>query len=359
MLAGQPDGIKERGGFMTFTVVNTIHLQGVDFGEPLVAFGDVATVSALGRTEDELIDCCARADGVVCSGPVQPWSRRVIRSLQNCRIIASLGIGYDRIDLQSANEKCIVVTNVPDYCIDEVSTHAIALMLALNRKLFVMDRTVREEAINFVPPNRQSVTQVLQPVPRLQEQTLGIIGLGRIGTAAAVKARGLGMNVIAHDPYVWDAVMRSHGVEPVDLDTLLKSADMISIHCSLNDETRGMIDDAALSTMKPSAYLINTARGEVIDEAALVRALEEGRIAGAGLDVTVKDPLPIDDPLQKTRHLILTGHGAWYSTRADSPEEFWQKAMGQVAMALQGSWPTYPVNPEIRSRWIKKWGSPC
>ena len=342
---------------MSYTVVNTISLPGVDFGDHLMDPSNAKIVSALGRTEEELIACCAHADGVVCSGPVQPWTGRVIHALENCRIIASLGIGYDRIDLQAANEKNIVVTNVPDYCIDEVATHAIALMLALNRKLFLLDRSVRKSAVNFVPPNRESVTRRLQPVGRLQDMVLGILGIGRIGTAAALKARGMGMQVIAYDPYVWDAVMRTHGVVPVGLDTLLKDADVISIHCSLNDETRKIIDSQALATMKPTAYLINTARGEVVDEAALIQALDRGSIAGAGLDVTIKDPLPEDDPLRDAPHTILTGHGAWYSTRADSPEEFWQKAMGQVALALQGCWPAYPVNAEIKTRWMQKWGS--
>jgi len=139
-------------------------------------------------------------------------------------------------------------------------------------------------------------------------------------------------------------------------EALLKTADGVSIHCCLNDETREMFDDRAFARMKPSAGLINTARGEVVDESALIRALKAGRIAGAGLDVTVKDPLPEDDPLRDAPHTILTGHGAWYSTRADSPGEFWQKAMGQVALALQGRWPTYPANPEIKSRWMKRWG---
>ena len=342
---------------MKYTVVNTISLPGVDFGDHLMVPCNATIVSALGRTEDELIECCAQADGVVCSGPVQPWTARVIRALENCRIIASLGIGYDRIDLGAANDKGIVVTNVPDYCIDEVSTHAISLMLALTRKLLVLDRAVRKSAVNFVPPNRESVARVLAPVGRLQDMVLGILGMGRIGTAAALKARGLGMRVIAHDPYVWDAVMRSHGVVPVAFDALLENADVLSIHCSLTDETRKMVDARALDAMKPSAYLVNTARGEVVDEAALIQTLESGRIAGAGLDVTENDPLPEDDPLRDAPHTILTGHGAWYSTRADSPAEFWQKAMGQVALALQGRWPVYPVNAEIKTRWMQTWGA--
>ena len=341
---------------MRFTVVNTIHLQDVDFGDHLLRPLGAEMISARGRTEKELIDCSARADGVVCSGPVQPWTGRVIRSLGNCRIIASLGIGYDRIDLEAATEKCIVVTNVPDYCIDEVSTHAISLMLALNRRLFAMDHAVRQAAINFVPPSRGSIGQVIRPISRLQDQVLGIVGMGRIGTATALKARGLGMKVIACDPYVWDAVMRSHGVDPVDLDILLKSADMISIHCSLTEETRALFDDRVISKMKPGACLINTARGEVIEEAALIRALNDERISGAGLDVTCNDPLPEDDPLRDAPNTILTGHAAWYSTRADSPGEFWQKAMAQVALALQGRWPSYPVNPQVKPQWLKAWG---
>ena len=344
---------------MRFTVVNTIHLPDVDFGDHLLRPLGAEVVSAMGRTEQELIDCTVRADGVVCSGPVQPWTGRVIRALGNCRIIASLGIGYDRIDLEAATEKCIVVTNVPDYCIDEVSTHAISLMLALNRRLFVMDQAVRGPATNFVPPNRKSVDRVIRPVFRLQDQVLGIVGMGRIGTATALKARGLGMKVVACDPYVWDAVMRSHGVVPVDLDTLLKTADMISIHCSLTEDTRTLFDDRAIAKMKASAYLVNTARGEIIDEAALIRALNDGRIGGAGLDVTGSDPLPEDDPLRDAPNTILTGHGAWYSTQADSAGEFWHKAMAQVALALQGSWPIYPVNPQVKPQWLNKWARPA
>jgi D-3-phosphoglycerate dehydrogenase len=280
----------------------------------------------------------------------------VIEALDRCRIIASLGIGYDRIDLEAATQKNIVVTNVPDYCIDEVATHAIALMLALGRRLFTMDRSVRTAPTSFLPANRRSVNQILHPMLRLQDQVMGILGLGRIGTAVALKAKGLGMQVIACDPYVWDAVMRSRGIQPVDFETLLQASDTISIHCTLTSETRGMIGDRALSQMKPGSYLINTARGEIIDEAALIQALESGKIAGAGLDVTCNDPLPMDDPLLMAPNLILTGHGAWYSTASDSAEEIWQKAMSQVAQVLQGKWPVYAVNPEAKAAWLQRWG---
>ncbi len=341
---------------MSFTVVNTISLPGVDFGEHLLEPFDVRLISALGRSEQELIDCAAQADAVVCSGPVQPWTARVIRTLTGCRIIASLSIGYDRIDLDSATEQNIVVTNVPDYCIDEVSTHALTLMLALGRKIITMDHIVRKEVTNFVPPNRKSVRNNIHPVFRLQNQVLGIVGLGRIGTSMAMKARGLGMKVIAYDPYVWDAVMLSYGVDPVDFETLLKRADMVSIHCTLTDETRDMFTERTFKQMKPSCYLINTARGEIVVESALIQALASGQIAGAGLDVTRNDPLALDDPIKAAPNVILTGHGGWYSTKADSATEFWHKAMGQVALALQGKWPHYAVNPKVKDQWRNKWG---
>ena len=341
---------------MVLRVVNTIHLEGVDFGPHLLQGLDVEVVSALGRSEEELVDCASEADGIVCSGPVQPWTARVIDALTRCRIIASLSIGYDGIDLGAAARKHIVVTNVPDYCIDEVASHAIALMLTLSRRILTLDRAVRKGMTRFVPSERKSIQDMLHPVLRLQNQVLGIIGLGRIGTAAALKAKGLGMQVVAYDPYVLDAVMSSYGVQAVDMQTLLKSSDIISLHCNLTDETRNMIGDQAFENMKPSCYLINTARGEIVDEDALIRALNSGRIAGAGLDVTRQDPLPADHPLTATPNTILTGHAAWYSTISDSAPVYWHKAMGQVALALQGLWPHYAVNPEIKNKWLEKWG---
>jgi D-3-phosphoglycerate dehydrogenase len=190
----------------------------------------------------------------------------------------------------------------------------------------------------------------------LSEQTTGIVGFGKIGTAVALKARGLGLKVIAHDPYVFGAVMKSHGVEPVDFDTLLREADYISINAYLSDETRGMFDDKSFSIMKPTAYLINTARGQIVDQPALVKALQEGRIAGAGLDVTAREPIPADDPILSCPNVILTGHSAWYSMTSDSAAEHWRKAMGQIAVALQGEWPIYAVNLDVKLKWLEKWG---
>lgn len=339
---------------MRFKVVNTIHIPGLDFGESLLESLDIRLVNALRRTEDEIINSAADADAVICSGPVQPWTARVLESLSKCRIVASLGVGYDRIDLETATRQGIVVTNVPDYCIDEVSGMTIALMLALGRKLFQIDKAVREKQVNFVPPNRKSVTDIAYPVFRMRDQTLGIVGLGRIGTAAALKARGLGMRVIAHDPHVWGSVMESHGVTPADFDTLLRESDFISINAALTEETRDMFGYEEFKKMKSTSYLINTARGEIVDQPALINALQEGRIAGAGLDVTTDDPMTEDNPLLKMPDVILTGHSGWYSVTSDSAE-FWHKAMAQVVLALKGEWPVYPVNPEVKKAWLARW----
>jgi D-3-phosphoglycerate dehydrogenase len=313
-------------------------------------------VNGFWRTEEELIGNVTDADAVICSGPIQPFTRKVLGVSPRCRIVASLGNAYDRIDIEAATEYGIAVTNIPDYCIDEVSGRAIALMLALAYKLFLVDREVREKQINFIPPNRKTVMEIISPVFRLRDQTLGIVGLGRIGTATALKARGLGMKVIAYDPYVFGEVMLSRGVEPVALDTLLKESDFIAIHALLNDETRNMIGHSEFKKMKPTAYLINDARGEIVNQPALIKALQENLIAGAGLDVTVDDPIAPNNPLLKMLNVILTGHSAWYSTVSDSGPEFWHKPMAQVVLALKGEWPFYAVNPQAEKRWREKWG---
>ena len=341
---------------MQFKIVNTIHIPGLDFGASLLDDIDAELIDHLCRTEAEIITQAADADAVICSGPVQPWSSEVIQALTRCRIIASLGVGYDRIDMETANARDIVVTNIPDYCIDEVASQTIALALALSRKLFQVDRAVRSAEINFVPPKRQGITGIIDPIFRTSEQTLGIVGFGKIGTATALKAKGLGMQVIACDPYVYDAIMQSHGVKPVDFATLLQESDFVCINADLNPETFQMFDQSAFVRMKPTAYLINTARGEIVDETALVAALAEGQIAGAGLDVTVEDPVSLENPLQQAPNVILTGHSAWYSTTADSSSEFWHKAMSQVVRALRGQWPQYAVNSEVKKRWLARWG---
>lgn len=339
---------------MSFKVINTVHISDVDFGEKLLEPLDATLINGFWQTEDELISNAADADAVLCSGPLQPFNRRVLSALSKCRILASFGVGYDRIDLAAATEYGIVVTNTPDYCVDEVSGRAVAFVLALGHKLLQLDRAMREKPVYINPFNRKAIAEIAYPMFRMRDQTVGIIGLGRIGKAAALKAKGLGMRVIGYDPYIFPVDMATIGVEQVDLDTLLKESDFVIILAQVSETSRGVLGYEEFKKMKRTSYLINTARGDIVDQPALIRALQEGLIAGAGLDVTVDEPMAPDNPLLKMPNVILTGHSAWYSTAAD--EEFWHKAMSQVVLALNGTWPRYAVNPQVKKLWMEKWG---
>jgi len=341
---------------MSFKVVNTLVIPGISYGDDLLKPLNATLVNGSWVTEEDLIANTRDADGIVCMSPGQAWTSRVLDGLSKCRIIASLSIGYDRIPLETANQFGIAVTNIPDYCIDEVSSQAIAFIMALGRRLFPIDRAIRENQVYLAPANRKALREVAYPIFRIRGQTLGIIGLGKIGTAVALKARGLGLRVIAYDPYVLGAVMLSRGVEPADLDTLLRESDFISINAALTDETRGMIGLEQFKKMKPTCYLINTARADIVRHPALLEALEQGLIAGAGLDVIADEPISAGNPILKFSNVILTGHSAWYSTMADSNSEYWHKAMAQVVMALKGEWPLYAVNPEVKKLWLERWG---
>jgi D-3-phosphoglycerate dehydrogenase len=338
---------------MGFTVVHTYALRGVDHGEKLLKSLDATLVKGVWPTEDEIISNTKGADAVIGAASRQPFTRRVLESLTNCRILAGIAIGFEAVDLEAAAEYTIAVTNVPDYCMDEVSGLAIGFMHALGHKMFQIDRAVRERQINFTG-SRQAVEEVGYPMFRMRDQTLGIVGLGKIGTATALKARGLGMRVIAYDPYVLDGVMESRGVKPVDFSTLLRESDFISIHTPLTQETHNMFGYEEFKSMKPTCYFINTARGGCVDEQGLIKALTEGLISGAGIDVTVKEPIEADNPLITMPNVILTGHSGFYSTTSD--KELFIKPMTQVVMALNSEWPMYGLNPEIREAWFEKWG---
>ena len=205
------------------------------------------------------------ADAVIGVVSIQPFNRRLLTALSRCRVIAGIGIGYDKTDLEAATELGIAVTNVPDYCLDEVSGLAITYMLALGHRLLQIDRAVRERRIAFTM-DKKALDEIACPMFRMRDQTLGIVGLGKIGTVTALKARGLGMRVIAYDPYVLRPVMESRGVKPVDFDTLLRESDFVTIHTPLTSETRNMFGYEQFKKMKRTAYFINTARGGCVDQ---------------------------------------------------------------------------------------------
>jgi D-3-phosphoglycerate dehydrogenase / 2-oxoglutarate reductase len=263
-------------------------------------------------------------------GPILPVDRGRLERLRDagCRAVVRYGVGLDNVDVAAAGEIGIEVGNVPEYGHEEISNHAIALMLALHRRLFHFDRGVRAGGEGIPGP---------EVLPRLSTQTLGLIGLGRIGQRVASKAAAFELRVIGVDPYLSEHDARAIGVELVDLETLLREADCVSLHVPLTAETRHMIDHRALALMKPDAMLINIGRGGLIDEAALVRALHDGTIAGAALDVTEVEPLPLDSPLHQAPNVILTPHVAWVSRAA--LEELRRRTAEAVARLIAAAGP--------------------
>ena len=338
---------------MTFKVVNIFALPGADFGDELLGSLDATLIKGVWRTEEEIIAQAHDADAVIGVVSIQPFNRRLLSALSRCRVIAGLGIGYDKTDLEAATELGIAVTNVPDYCLDEVSGLAITYMLALGHRLVQIDRAVRERRIVFTM-DKKALDEIAFPMFRMQNQTLGIVGFGKIGTVTAMKARGLGMRVLAHDPYVLRPVIESRGVIPVDFDTLLKESDFVTIHTPLTSETRDMFGYEQFKKMRRTAYFINTARGGCVDQAGLIQALREGLIAGAGIDVTVDEPIAPDNPLLAMPNVVLTGHSAWYSVTSEA--DLNRRPMTQVVQALGGKLPLYTVNTDVKTKWMTRWG---
>jgi D-3-phosphoglycerate dehydrogenase len=286
------------------------------------------------RSEEEIIALAREAEGVLnCYAKM---TARVIESLTRCKIIARYGIGVDNVDLAAASKARILVTNVPDYCVDEVSDHALTLLLALARQVVSADRAVKAGAWDVVAHAR---------IRRLRGHTLGLLGFGKIAKALASKVQPLGMKVIVYDPYLEPAAIAAHGAEAVNFGRLLAEADAISIHVPLSPETRNLIGERELARMKPTAFLINTSRGGIVDEQALALALKEDRLGGAALDVLSVEPPPADHPLRQAPNIILTPHLAFYSR--ESVVELQTKAAEEVARALKGEPPRSPVNPEV------------
>jgi len=286
------------------------------------------------RSEEEIIALAQEADAILnCYAKM---TARVIAALKRCKVIARYGIGVDNVDIAAATRAGIVVTNVPDYCVDEVSDHALALLLALARRVVAADAAVKGGAWDVVAH---------KGIQRLRGQTLGLLGFGKIARALAAKAQALGMQVLAVDPFVDAETMACLKVRATDLDTLLAESDAVSVHVPLSPETRGIVGERALARMKPTAILINTSRGGLVDEQALAATLTAGRLAGAALDVVEKEPLPPDHPLRQAPNIILTPHLGFYSREA--VVELQTKVAEEAARAFRGEPPRSPVNREV------------
>ena len=282
---------------------------------------------------DAILDVAREADAVLVT--YAKLTAETIRQLTRCRIISRFGIGVDNVDVPAATAAGIVVTKVPDYCIDEVSDHTMALLLASVRKVAFADHRVQA--------GEWSMPAVV-PIHRLRGTTLGLVGFGRIPQLVAPKAHAFGMHVIAADPFVPPDVITRAGVEPVAFDELVRRSDYVSIHAPLTPETHHLFGRAVFERMKAGAVLVNTARGPLVDEQALADALNAGRIAGAALDVLEREPPAPDSPLRGCRNLILTPHTGFYSE--ESLVDLQRKATEEVVRVLAGRVPLNPVNPE-------------
>lgn len=307
----------------------------VPFGPPeleLLAQAGVELVERSCPTEEEMIEHGAGADALMVVG--EPVTARVIDALEHCKVIARFGSGLDNVDLDAATSKGIQVTYVPGASMEEVSDHAIAMLLALARRLPGLDAAVRSGRW-VIPPE-------LPRFRRLRGQTLGIVGLGRIGSALARKAAALGLHTVAHDPYATPESLAAAGVSALPLDELLAKSDHVSLHTPLSAQTRHLIGERELALMKPSATLINVARGGVVDQAALAAALSAGKLAGAGIDVLEQEPPGPDDPLLALPNVILSPHAAHHSQ--ESMDDLRRSVIADVAAVLAGRPPRHPVN---------------
>jgi len=296
----------------------------------LDALADIVALKT--KKPDEFLHEAADCDALLntYAGPItaQDMSR-----MPKCRIIARYGIGVDTIDLDAATAAGIIVTNNPTYCIEEVAEHTMALLLACARKVAFYDRMVRSGRWE-VPPGK--------PLFRLVGRTLGLVGFGNIARQVAARAAAFGMRVLFFDPFV------KEGSGKTDLEKLLAESDFLSLHPPLTPQTRKMMNDEALAKMKPTAFLINCARGPVVDTDALVRALDAKRIAGCALDTVDPEPLPNPHPLRGRENVILLPHAAWYSEQAMAGLQ--AGAPGEVRRVLSGEWPVNVVNRDVKGR---------
>ena len=314
-----------------------------DFGSELGA--EFVTIPC--QTEDEIIN--AGQDAAALVTLMQPYTRRVIERLERCRLIYNAGTGFDMIDVAAATEHGICVAYPGDYCMEEVAEHAIALLLACGRKITRLDRAVRQgKWVGF--EKRELRNKILPPVFRISGSTMGVVGFGRIGKATARLGKGFGMKVIAYDPYVSAETFGSAGVQGVSIEQLLKTSDFVVLQAASSAGTRHLIGMEQFRMMKPTAYVINTARGSVIDQKGLFRALSEGLIAGAGLDVVEEEPdgIGADHPLLSLDNVIVTGHSAYYSE--ESSAKYKRRILEAVASIVKGGRPEWLINPEVRCR---------
>jgi D-3-phosphoglycerate dehydrogenase len=303
--------------------------------------GKVDLMQARCATEQELIAAASDADAILGGGRL--FTRKVIQSLKKCRAIVTYSVGFDGIDLEAAAENGIIVVNNPAFawCVEEVSNQALALLLACAKKLTIMNDLTRNGGW-------ADARKELLPMGSIYGQTLGIIGCGNIGRLTARKAQVFGLRVLGNDPYLEKSLASQCGITLMSLPKVLREADYVSLHTPLDKQTRHLMGEAQFKTMKPTAYLINTARGGIIDEAALIQALKAKTIAGAGLDVFETEPVETNNPLLKMSNVISFPHSASFSDEALEIQAV--NPSQEVARVLNGLWPKNPVDKTVKPR---------
>jgi D-3-phosphoglycerate dehydrogenase len=298
-------------------------------------------VEARGPGEDDIIASCAGADIVMVLAQI-PFNERVFASLPRLAFLMQATVGYDKVDVAAATRHGIVVANSPFFCMEEVSDHAAMLLLACARKL-----PHQVHAMHRHGWRRQAAVDQMGSIYRIRGKTLGFVAFGKIARLTAEKMAGFGMTYLAYDPYLSPADVRRWNVELVTLDELCRRSDFVSMHALLNDSTRGLFGEAQFRAMKPTAYFVNTSRGGTVDERALTRALREGWIAGAGLDVLVDEPPDPANPILGLPNALLTPHTAGYSE--DSMVDNRRLSVDTVLGFLEGRWPDTIVNPAVKT----------
>lgn len=318
-------------------VVHSILVENPDVEEKVLSSIDANIVLVPNDDEDLFFEEIKDADGIIIADrKIEP---KHVDTLQKCRIIARQGIGFDNIDLVNTKEKNIAVTNVPDYCLDEVSDYAMSLMLSMLRHIPTYDKHVKEGIWDI----QSIITKSgFPPMRRLSTQTLGIFGFGKIAREVARKAKAFGFKILAYDPYITEEVTKEYDVQLVDFETILKESDVISVHSPLTEETKHMFNLTNFKKMKNTAFLVNTSRGPLIKEEDLCIALKEGIIAGAAIDVTEVEPPEADSPLLELENLIITPHAAFFTQ--DSYDELRRRAAEEVLRVLSGKEPENKVN---------------
>jgi D-3-phosphoglycerate dehydrogenase len=289
------------------------------------------------KTEADVISVVGDADAIVVQ--YAPVTRKVLEAAPQVKVVSEYGVGVDSIDIAACTERGIAVCNVPDYCWEEVSDHAVALALALDRGVVRLDRAIRSGDYSL---------QSVKPLQRLSKRVFGVVGLGRIARAAALKARGVGYSVIGADIAFAPGTVTPDGIPVVTFDELLVQSDVVSVHVPLMDSTRHLINVDALLKMKPQAVLVNTARGGVVDTEAVITALKNRTIRGAGLDVFETEPLPADHPLTALDNVILTPHAGYYSE--ESLYELKTRPVQNASDVLAGKTPRNILNPQVLNK---------